>query len=111
MHACLAAAIAAVCLCCSGAGLVDLPYSAQLNALCDALATKQLESQNTTASETSLSIPLAPRTLPVEDCFGTQVISSSHYISRLKDVIGMQTHCRYLQPKLKWADSIWDSIS
>lgn len=56
-----------------------LPFLAQLNVLCDQMATEQLKRQRTDASESLLVCPLRTRTLPVEIAYKGQVISS-HYV-------------------------------
>ena len=89
----------------------DLPFSAQLNVLCDAMATAQMQRQLTTASECTQSNPLSPRTmLPVEISYGSQIISS-HYVARLRELIGVSSHRVYLQKKYQWSDAIWTSIA
>ena len=73
----------------------DLPFSAQLNVACDALATTQLKGQLNHPGEASLSSPLPLRQLQVEVRYGEQVISS-HYASRLRDAICRTRHRDYL---------------
>jgi hypothetical protein len=83
----------------------QLPFSAQLNVRCDHMATNQLHRQRKHASESSLSCPLIPRTLPVAiSCHG-QVISS-HYIQNY-----LACHRLFLQNKYKWSDWTWETIA
>jgi hypothetical protein len=88
----------------------DLPFSAQLNVLCDEMATDQLKRQRVQIEEQTQSCPLAPRNLPVEVRYGSQVISS-HYISKLRDCIGMSKHRGYLQAKYKWNDLVLETVA
>jgi hypothetical protein len=87
-----------------------LPFSAQHNVLCDKMATNQLKRQRVQLDEQTQSCPLAPRNLPVEVRYGCQVISS-HYISKLRDCIGMSKHRDYLQAKFKWTDQVWAAVA
>ena len=88
----------------------DLPFSAQLNVACDALATTQLKRQLDQPGEASLSSPLPLRQLQVEVRYGEQVISS-HYVSRLRDAICRTRHRDYLMHKYKWDPAVLDSIA
>jgi hypothetical protein len=87
-----------------------LPFSAQLNVFCDTMATNQLKRQETQANERTLSNPLPSRHLPVEISFRSQVISS-HYVSRLREEIGLDRHRKFLQAKYKWTDQSWTDIA
>ena len=87
-----------------------LLFSAQLNVLCGMMATNQLKRQRVQLDEQTQSCPLAPRHLPVEVRYGRQVISS-HYISKLRDCIGMSKHRDYLQAKFKWTDQVWATVA
>ena len=88
----------------------DLPFPAQLNVLCDTMATNQLQRQAAHAEERTLSIPLCPRNLEVEVMHEGQVISS-HYVARLRENISLNTHRQFLQKKYKWSDITWASIA
>ena len=57
----------------------DLPFSAQLNVLCDDMATEHMKRQPTHVTEASISTALPSRSLPLEIFFGSQPISA-HYI-------------------------------
>jgi hypothetical protein len=74
----------------------DLPFSAQLNVLCDKMATAQLQCQRLTKdnAQVSLCCPLTPRNLPVEIFYRHQV-TSSHYVSILRDEIGLDRHRQF----------------
>ena len=74
----------------------ELPFPAQLNVLCDCMATEQMQRQLTDANECSSNIVLTPRDLPIEVCYGQQIISS-HYISRLREAISADLQRIYLQ--------------
>jgi hypothetical protein len=87
-----------------------LSFSAQLNVFCDKMATNQLKRQDSNAPERTLSSPLTPRHLPIELSFRNQVISS-HYVSRLREEIGLDRHRTFLQAKYKWTDQIWADIA
>ena len=87
-----------------------LPFSAQLNVWCDALATTQLGRQSSHPEEASLSNPLGYRNHPVAVFFGDQEISS-HYVSRLRDAIGRARHRSYLQQKYQWDGNTLESIA
>ena len=88
----------------------ELPFPAQLNVLCDEMATNQLNRQTKNDEERTLSIPLLPRTLNVEVQHGSQVISS-HYVARLRESICLHRHRIFLQAKYKWSDHAWESIA
>ncbi|KAI2502774.1 hypothetical protein MHU86_11678 [Fragilaria crotonensis] len=88
----------------------DLPFPAQLNVLCDTMATDQLKQQSGNAAQRTLSIPLIPRTLSVAVRYSGQVISS-HYIARLRESICLARHRAFLQAKYKWTNQIWESIA
>jgi hypothetical protein len=87
-----------------------LSFPAQLNVLCDEMATKQLNRQANNDDERTLSTPLLPRTLNVEVKYGSQVISS-HYVARLRESISLHRHRTFLQAKYKWSDQVWESIA
>ena len=82
-----------------------LPFAAQLNVLCDKMATNQFKRQRVQTEEQTQTCPLAPRNLPVEVWYGPQVIAS-HYTARLRDCITMSTHRDYLQAKFQWTDQV-----
>ena len=88
----------------------DLPFSAKLNVLCDTMATNQLQRQKRSAPERSRACPFTPRNLPVEISYRRQVISS-HYVSILRDEIGLARHRSFLQHKYNWTDQSWDAIA
>ena len=88
----------------------ELPFPAQLNVLCDEMATTQLKRQAANAEERTLSIPLLPRNLNVEVKYGRQVISS-HYVARLRESISLHRHRTFLQAKYKRSDQVWESIA
>ncbi len=87
-----------------------LPFSAQLNVLCDDLATSQLNQQITNASEITSPISLPTRSLPVQVFFGDQNIQS-HYVANLRHAIAAVCHRQYLQAKYKWTDSTWGVLA
>jgi hypothetical protein len=87
-----------------------LMFPAQLNVLCDRMATNQLKRQSANNWEATQSNPLCPLSLPVEVSYGRQVISS-HYIARLRDEIGLDGHRTYLQTKYKWSDQTWALVA
>ncbi len=88
-----------------------LPFSAQLNVLCDNMATAQLKRQQQLhANERTLEFPLTPRNLPVEISYRQNVISS-HYVSILREEIGLARHRIFLQHKYKWTNQIWNDIA
>lgn len=89
----------------------DLPFSAQLNVACNALATSQLKRQLDHPGEASLSSPLPLRQLQVEVRFGEHQVISSHYVSRLRDAIGRKHHRNYLMNKYKWEPEVLDTIA
>ena len=62
----------------------ELPFNAQLNVICDRMATAQMQQQAENAWEATQPCPLPPRQLPVEVTYGTQIISS-HYVKRLRE--------------------------
>ena len=88
----------------------QLPFHAQLNVLCDQMATNQLKRQRTNAWEATQTCPLPPRNLPVEVKIGRQIISS-HYVKRLREEIGIDRHRSFLQAKYKWSDQVWVTIA
>jgi hypothetical protein len=88
----------------------DLPFSAQLNVLCDGMATEQMKRQNTHVTEASSSTALPSRSLPLEIFFGSQPISS-HYIKNLRFEISAKRHRSYLQAKYKWSDQTWGYLA
>ena len=53
-----------------------LSFSAQVNVLCNTMATAQLKRQHLHAHERTLAVPLTPRNLPVELSYPRHVISS-----------------------------------
>ena len=92
-----------------------LPFPAQLNVLCDRMATKQLLSQADNELVRTLPCPLPTRTLPVEVFYGSQIVSS-HYVARLREAICTARHRIFLLKKYKWSvptgDLIaWDALS
>jgi hypothetical protein len=87
-----------------------LPFPAQLNVLCDTMATNQMARQEATDGERTLSTPLLPRTLNVEITYARQVVSS-HYVARLRESISLDRHRTFLQAKYNWSDKVWMSIS
>ena len=88
----------------------QLSFPAQLNVLCDTMATNQLTRQRDHAHERSLSCPMIPRTLPVSISYRGQVISS-HYVKHLRDEICLARHRIFLQNKYKWSDQSWAAIA
>ncbi len=87
-----------------------LPFSAQLNVLCDELASTQLAHQHETVSAATASISLPTRSLPVQIFFGAQNIQS-HYVANLRHAITAVRHRHYLQKKYKWPDHAWDVLA
>ena len=88
----------------------ELPFPAQLNVLCDTMAINQMQRHETHAEESTLSIPLLPRTLNVEVTYTGQVISS-HYVACLRECISLSNHRKYLQLKYCWLDQAWESVA
>jgi hypothetical protein len=88
----------------------ELPFPAQLNVLCDRMATAHMQRQAIQPSECTLSSPLLPRTLNVEVRHGTQVISA-HYVPRLRECIVSTRHRDFLQAKFKWSDQVWAYVA
>lgn len=87
-----------------------LPFSAQLNVLCDTMATDQLKRQKTNVHERTLEVPLTPCNLPVEISYRGHVLSS-HYVAILREEIGLDRHRLFLQNKYKWSDPSWTDIA
>ena len=90
--------------------LEQLSFPAQVNVLCDEMATTQLLSQQSQADQRSLPCPLTPRHLPIELAYRGQIISS-HYVRRLREAICLDRHRLFLQTKYKWDDVSWDAIA
>ncbi|KAI2490389.1 hypothetical protein MHU86_24173 [Fragilaria crotonensis] len=88
----------------------DLPFPAQLNVLCDKMATNQMQRQALHEEERTLSVPLLARTLEVAVQYEKQVISS-HYVTRLRECISLTDHRAFLQRKYKWSDQTWSFIA
>ena len=84
----------------------NLPFPAQLNVLCDRMASNQLKRQRFNDWECTQSCALPTRTLPIEVFFGTQTISS-HYVSNLRAEISADRHRNFLQMKYNWSDQTW----
>jgi hypothetical protein len=78
-----------------------LPLPAQLNVLCNQMATAQLKRQETEPLQQTQTNPLTPRFLEVEIQVGGQPISS-HFISRICEIISKHSHRQYLQQKYQW---------
>lgn len=89
---------------------VELPFPAQLNVLCDTMATQQLQHQVGNEEDRTLSSPLIPRTLSVAVMYKRQVISS-HYVARLRECITLDNHRQFLQQKYNWSNDVWMSIA
>ena len=87
-----------------------LSFPAQVNVLCDQMATEQLLRQQTHEQERTLPCPLTPRHLPVELAYSGQIISS-HYVQRLREEISLSRHRLFLQTKYKWDDTCWENIA
>jgi hypothetical protein len=87
-----------------------LPFPAQVNVLCDDMATQQLIRQKSQEDQRTLSCPLTPRHLQVELAYRGQIISS-HYVHRLREEICLARHRSFLQTKYKWDAATWDSIA
>lgn len=90
--------------------VATLPFPAQLNVWCDAMATAQLDRQLTHVDEASIPNPLPPRNLLVEVRYGGQIITS-HYVSRIRDAIGRDYQRAYLQTKFQWDDHVLRSVA
>jgi hypothetical protein len=88
----------------------ELSFPAQLNVLCDTMATTQMHRQAVKETERTLSIPLLPRNLNVAVMYNQQVILS-HYVARLRECISLHNHRIFLQTKYKWSDQVWSSIA
>ena len=86
-----------------------LSFPARVNVSCDQMATAQLLRQKTHADERTMSCPLMPRHLPVEIKYNDQTISS-HYVTRLREEIGLARHRLFLQNKYHWDDATWETI-
>ena len=87
----------------------DLPFAAQVNVLCDRMATRHMNvhrggawSSRQNYSET--------RNQPVILSFQRQRIPS-HYIERLRDSISSDAHRTYLQQRYRWDDFVWSTIA
>ena len=88
----------------------DLSFPAQLNVLCDKMATAQLKRQLHHAEDRTLSNPKLLRTLNVAVSVRNQIISS-HYIPLLRKSISLHRHRLFLQQKYNWSNDVWDSIA
>ena len=87
----------------------DLPFSAQVNVLCDRMATRHMNTHRggEWASQQNF---LPTRNQPVVVSYLGQRIPS-HYIKRLRDSISSQAHRTYLQNRYKWDDYVWSTIA
>jgi hypothetical protein len=87
----------------------DLPFSAQVNVICDRMASRQMEVHpcGEWSSQPNYS---ATRNQPVILSYGGQRIPS-HYISRLRDSISSDAHRTYLQQRYRWDDFVWSTIA
>jgi hypothetical protein len=87
-----------------------LPFEAQLNVLCDRMATSQLERQGVEETERTQPCSPRPRHLLVEISLGKQNIPS-HYIVRLRDELTSRRHRHFLKKKYKWTDATMEEIA
>ena len=87
----------------------DLPFAAQINVLCDRMATRQMEVHRggEWSSKQNYSITCNQ---PVVLSYMKQRIPS-HYIARLRDAITSDAHRTYLQQRYRWDDFIWSTIA
>ena len=87
----------------------ELPFAAQVNVLCDRMATRHMEVHQ--GGEWSSQQNYFPtRNQPVIISHMRQRIPS-HYIARLRDAITSDAHRIYLQQRYRWDDFIWSTIA
>jgi hypothetical protein len=87
----------------------ELPFSAQVNVLCDRMATRQLE-VHSSGEWSSQQNFLPTRNQPVVLSYRQQRIPS-HYIKRLREAISSEAHRNYFQQRYQWDDFVWSSIA
>jgi hypothetical protein len=87
-----------------------LPFAAQLNMICDHLATRGLD-YHRDGEWAAQSEPLPTRNMLVQVFYGNTAITSSHYVSRLLAEIGADIHHDFLQAKYNWSDQQWCHIA
>jgi hypothetical protein len=87
----------------------DLPFPAQVNVLCDRMATRQMEDhrEGEWASQQNF---LPTRNQPVVISIMGQNIPSQ-YIKRLRDAITSDAHRTYFQQRYRWDDAVWSTIA
>ena len=87
----------------------ELPFAAQVNVVCDRMATRQMEIHRGGywASQQNY---FPTRNQPVVISYRRQRIPS-HYIARLRESITSNAHRTYLQNRYKWSDFTWHTIA
>ena len=86
-----------------------LPFAAQLNTICDHMATRRLD-YHRDSKWAAQSEPFPTRNMPVQVFYGNTAITS-HYVSRLRAEIGADIHHDFLQAKYNWSDQQWCHIA
>ena len=86
-----------------------LPFAAQLNTICDHMATRRLD-YHRDSKWAAQSEPFPTRNMPVQVFYGNTA-TTSHYVSRIRAEIGADTHRDYLQAKYNWSDQQWCHIA
>jgi hypothetical protein len=79
-----------------------LPFAAQLNMICDGMATRHLD-YHQDGNWAAQSKPLATRNMRVQALYGNTAITS-HFVRRLRAEIGADLHRDFLQVKYNWSD-------
>jgi hypothetical protein len=87
----------------------DLPFAAQVNVLCDRMATRHMVTHRTGAWSSRPNY-LATRNQSVVLSHSNQNIPS-HYIKRLREMITSQSHRDYLHQRYKWDAYTGDQIA
>ena len=87
-----------------------LPFAAQVNVLCDRMASNQLKRQRFNEWERTQSHAIPTRHLPVAIYYDGQIVSS-HYVSNIRSEICADRHRDYLQAKYHWTDQTWAWIA
>ena len=77
-----------------------LPFAAQLNTICDGMATRHLEFHRD-GEWAAQSEPLLTRNMLEQVLYGNAAITS-HYVRRLPAEIGAEIHRDFLQAKYNW---------
>jgi hypothetical protein len=87
----------------------ELPFAAQVNVLCDRMATRHMEVHRI-GEWSSRSNYLPTRNQPVAICHDHQRIPS-HYIARLRDEITSKAHGVYFKNRYHWDDHVYGQIA